>query len=98
MSLFDKKAPLKNELFEVLLKQKNIEITHIVSSSNLTSKEYDQNEDEFVLILEGEATLEINEEKKLLKKGEYIFLPAHTKHKILSVKQNTHWLAIYIKN
>lgn len=98
MSVFDKLPPLKDEIFEVLHKQKNIEITHIVSSSDLPQKEYDQKEDEFVLILEGEATLEVEREIKVLKKGDYLFLPAHTKHKILSVKNNTHWLAIYMKD
>lgn len=97
MNIFEKLPPLENEIFEILHKQKDIEITHIVSSSKIPNKEYDQEEDEFVLLLEGEARLSIEGKEKLLKKGDYIFLPAHTKHKILHVKNNTHWLAIYIK-
>jgi cupin 2 domain-containing protein len=97
VSIFDKLPPLEDEIFEVLHKQKGIKISHIISSSKLKSIEYDQEEDEFVLLLEGEALLEIEGKEKMIKKGEYLFLPAHTKHKVLEVKQNTHWLAIYIK-
>lgn len=97
MNLLEKLPPLKGELFETLAKQKNVKIVHIVSSDDLEEKEYFQDEDEFVLILEGEALLEVENEKKLLKKGEYFYIKSHTKHKILSVKNNTHWLAIYIK-
>jgi cupin 2 domain-containing protein len=98
MSVFEKKPPKNGEIFEVLHKQKNIEITHIVSSSKLPDIEYDQDKDEFVIVLEGEVVLDIEGEKICLKKGEYTFIKAHAKHRVLSSKENTHWLAIYIKN
>ncbi|MDR1461333.1 MAG: cupin domain-containing protein, partial [Campylobacteraceae bacterium] len=91
MSIFDKKSPNSDEIFEILHKQKNIEITHIVSSSKLSDILYDQDEDEFVIVLEGEAVLNIEEQRVCLKKGEYIFIKAHEKHRVLNCKDNTHW-------
>jgi cupin 2 domain-containing protein len=98
MSIFDKLPPKDGEIFEILYKQKDIEITHILSSSNLDDHLYNQNKDEFVILLEGGALLEMDGKEVDLKKGEYIFIKAHTKHKILRCENGSHWLAIYIKN
>ena len=98
MSIFDKITPNDGEIFEVLHKQKDMEIVHILSSSNLAANLYDQDKDEFVIVLEGGALLEIEGKEIELKKGEYIFIKARVKHKILRCDSGTHWLAIYIDN
>lgn len=96
MNLYDKKPPKFDEIHEILHKQKGVEIAHIVSSSKLKDTLYIQDKDEFVLLLSGKATLKLNGKKKRLKSGEYLFIPALTKHKITKTKKNTHWLAVYI--
>jgi len=98
MNIFDIPPPKEGEIFDILYKQKEIEITHIVSSSKLPDKLYDQDRDEFVLLLEGEAALEIEGDRKRLKKGDYLFIKARTKHRILQCADGTRWLAVYMKN
>ncbi|MDR1007928.1 MAG: cupin domain-containing protein [Campylobacteraceae bacterium] len=98
MSIFEKASPKSGEIFEILHKQKNIEITHIISSSKLQDIEYNQDKDEFVIVLEGETVLEVEGEEVCLKRGEYLFIKAFTKHRILKCKNGTHWFAVYMKN
>ncbi|MDR0407717.1 MAG: cupin domain-containing protein [Campylobacteraceae bacterium] len=98
MGIFDKRPPDRDEIFEILHEQKDIKITHIISSSKLSDNWYDQSEDEFVVVLEGEAVLEIEQREIRLKKGEHIFIKAHTKHRVLSCSDNTHWLSVHINN
>ncbi|MDR3177715.1 MAG: cupin domain-containing protein [Campylobacteraceae bacterium] len=98
MSVFDKKSPNSGEIFEILHKQKGVEITHIVSSSKLPDTLYNQDKDEFVVVLEGEAVLEIGGREVCLKRGGHLFIKAFTKHRVLKCKDGTHWLAVYMKN
>ncbi|MFK5975211.1 MAG: cupin domain-containing protein [Sulfurovum sp.] len=90
------KIPKKNEEFKLLLEHKNIKIMRIVSSDKLQSQEYKQDEDEWVLILEGKATLIVDSKKIKLSKGDTLFIPAKSRHKIKKVKKGTVWLAVHI--
>ncbi len=96
MNIYDYIIPKKGEDFTTLLEYKNIKILRIVSSQNLEIKEYIQKEDEWVLLLEGAALLEIKGEQKELKKGEALFIPANTPHKVLQTQKGTLWLAVHI--
>ena len=95
MNIFNFEIPTSGELFNTLFKSKNIEITQIVSSDKLEPKEYNQDKDEFVVLLEGEATLEIEGRVQNLQKGDYLHIPAYTKHKVLNTSKGALWLAIY---
>ncbi|HEV8694337.1 MAG TPA: hypothetical protein VGQ93_09170, partial [Lysobacter sp.] len=55
----DTGAPAEGERFETLLSHKNLAIERIVSSAAMTPTEYVQTQDEWVAILQGEATLEV---------------------------------------
>jgi len=90
------KIPKKNEEFKLLLEHKNIKIMRIVSSHKLQPQEYIQDEDEWVLILKGRATLIVESKKIKLSKGDTLFIPAKSRHKIKKVKKGTVWLAIHI--
>ncbi len=97
MNIFDYTIPKEGEVFKNLFENKDIKITQIVSSSNLDTKEYNQEYDEFVILLRGKATLEINKNIIDLKDGDYLHIPAHTKHKVLKTSNGALWLAIYFK-
>ncbi|SHO80723.1 Uncharacterized conserved protein [hydrothermal vent metagenome] len=90
------KPPLNGEDFTTLLNHKNIKIVRIISSDKLDIVEYIQEEDEWVLIIEGEATIIMNNQKYNLIKGDTLFIPSKTKHIIENVKSATIWLAIHI--
>ncbi|MGC9352025.1 MAG: cupin domain-containing protein, partial [Sulfurovum sp.] len=66
-------------------------------SDRLEPKQYCQEMDEWVILLEGEATLRIESERRTLHQGEFIHIPAHTPHEVLTTQKGTLWLALYIK-
>lgn len=97
------KIPKKfsRELFNTILLKKNIKIERIVSKKHITPKGkwYNQNKNEWVLILEGNAELTFmknNKIKKLkMKKGDYMNIPAHLKHRVNKTSKKTIWLAVF---
>ncbi|MEA2028074.1 MAG: cupin domain-containing protein [Campylobacterota bacterium] len=96
MNLFDKVVPLEGEAFNTLLKHKNIKIVRIVSSKDLQPTTYTQEEDEWVLLIQGQATLTIDNKKEVLSQGESLFIPALTPHSVEKVEEGTIWLAVHI--
>ncbi len=96
MNIYDHTTPNTGEDFTTLLEHKNIKINRIVSSSDVEPVEYVQDEDEWVVVIEGKATLLLDNEKKVLKKGDTFFIPAKTPHKVLKTKDGTVWLAVHI--
>jgi len=97
-NLFEiEKLPKNNsEIFETLLKHKNIEIKKIISNTLKTPQTFSQKEDEFVILLKGCAKIEINGEVKKLKSGDCLFIPANTPHTLIKTKKTAIWLAIHI--
>ncbi len=96
INLFDNIIPNKGETFDLLLSHKNIKIVRIVSSEQLDDKIYAQEEDEWVVIIEGTALLEIEGKQKPLSKGDSLFIPAQTPHRVLETSKGTIWLAVHI--
>ena len=96
MNIYDYSTPKSGEIFSTLLKHKNIKINRIVSSNELAETEYIQEEDEWLVLLEGEATLLLDDEKKTLTKGDTLFIPSKTLHRVLSTKSGTVWLTVHI--
>jgi cupin 2 domain-containing protein len=96
VNIYDYITPQSGEIFTTLLEHKNIKINRIVSSANLEPIEYMQEEDEWLLLLEGKATLLIGDEEKKLTKGETLFIPAKTPHTILNTSSDTVWLTVHI--
>ena len=93
-------AALKTEAFDELLRGKNIRIERIVSQGH-TSPEtgwYDQEDNEWVLVLEGAGTVLFDDGREVtLRKGDYLHIPAHAKHKVSWTAQDkqTIWLAVH---
>ncbi len=96
MNLFDYTVPVTGETFTPLLTHKNITINRIVSADTLKVKTYIQEEDEWVILIEGEAILQIEEKERKLSKGDSLLIPAKTPHKVLHTQQGTLWLTVHI--
>jgi len=96
MNLFDYSIPEKNENFDLLLEHDKLSIVRIVSSDNFESTEYVQDADEWVLVIEGEATIRLEKEEKVVQKGESLLIPAKTAHQVTKMKKGTVWLVIHI--
>jgi cupin 2 domain-containing protein len=90
----------KDEIFDIILNNKNIKIERIISSGQRTNDNewLVQDKSEWVLLLQGEATIIIYENKTIkLSKGDYLYIPENTKHKVDYTSKNPHciWLAIH---
>ena len=96
MNIYDYITPKIGETFTTLLEHKNIKINRIVSSADVEPVEYIQEEDEWLVLLEGEATLRIQNEEKTLTKGEVLLIPAKTPHVVLKTNSGTVWLTVHI--
>lgn len=99
-NLFEKiPATIDKELIETIAGSENVRIERIVSHGH-TSPEgfwYDQDEDEFVLLLEGEAELEFEDECVRLKRGDYLTIAAHRKHRVkwTTSEHPSIWLTVH---
>ena len=96
MNIFDYITPSKNETFTTLLEHKNIKINRIVSAEHIEQIEYKQEEDEWLVLMEGEATLSLNGKEHTLYKGDTLFIPAKTPHTVLETQKGTVWLTVHI--
>ena len=87
------------EIFDTLLQNQNIKIERIISYGQTSPDSfwYDQEENEFVLLLEGEAKIEFKDKTIALKRGDYLLIPKYTKHRVSYTLPNkpTIWLAIF---
>ncbi len=103
MNLFEnipKNAP--EELITELLSANGVRIERIVSfgQSSPDGFWYDQEEDEWVLLLEGSATLEFEAGDPVdLKPGDHLNIPAGQHHRVEKTDQNgrTVWLTVFYK-
>jgi len=95
---------LSQEVFEKLVELPGLTIERIVSKgqSSPESGWYDQANGEWVLVLQGEGQLEFEQPIDgqhiiTLTSGDYIDIPAHTRHRVLatSSEPETIWLAIH---
>ncbi|MEQ1581007.1 MAG: cupin domain-containing protein [Steroidobacteraceae bacterium] len=92
----DATLPSGGERFEKLLEHKNLLIERIVSPASMTRAEYLQPQDEWVLLLKGEATMTVGGEFVELKAGDYVFLPARVPHTVERVTEGAVWLAVHL--
>ncbi|MFU8787921.1 MAG: cupin domain-containing protein [Methylobacter sp.] len=93
-------AQLPEELFESLLKRDNFHIERIVSHGHTTptGQWYDQNGDEWVLLLQGQALIAYPELQSIrLMPGDYLLIPAHQRHRVEWTQPDvdTIWLAVH---
>ena len=96
MNIFDYISPKSGETFTTLLEHKNIKINRIVSASDIEPVEYMQEEDEWLVLLEGEATLLLDNKEKILTNGDTLFIPAKVPHTVLKTTDGTTWLTVHI--
>ncbi|RXJ93647.1 cupin [Malaciobacter molluscorum] len=97
--LDDIKIDKNVEQFISLINTKNVKIEKIVSNGQKSKKNfwYDQEENEFVIVLSGDAIIEFEDKQVKLKKGDYLNIDSHRKHRVKYTNENepTVWLAIF---
>ncbi len=93
-------ADLPEEKFDELIKAEHIKIERIVSRGHATPGDdwYDQQKNEWVIVLKGEAVLAFEDQPSVtLRAGDYLDIPAHKKHRVerTAAAIDTVWLAVH---
>lgn len=92
---------LPQELIETLHQNNNVRIERIIShgQSSPSGFWYDQEDDEWVIILRGSAKLQFEDRTIDMKPGDYVHIPAHQKHRVhwTTPDEPTVWLALFFK-
>jgi cupin 2 domain-containing protein len=88
----------KKEVFIPLLERAGFRLEQIVSNGQASEPGfwYDQEKDEWVLLVRGEAVLEFEQERATMKAGDYLLIPARKKHRVASCSQDAIWLALHL--
>lgn len=91
---------IEAEIFETLVQNGTVKIERILSKGHTSPESgwYDQNRNEWIIILKGEAVLLFADESTVkLKTGDFINIPAHKKHKVkwTDPEIETIWLAVH---
>lgn len=95
---------IPHEVFEEVLSSEPVRIERIISSGHSSNNRssggdwYDQDEGEWVLVVQGEGVLEFEGgEEVRLATGDYVNIPAHKKHRVTwtDPDKETIWLAVF---
>jgi cupin 2 domain-containing protein len=94
---------IPEEIFETIIEAKSFRLERIISDGQLTVEDewYDEDENEWFILLKGSAGLLLEGEKEplVLKPGDYLNLAAHRRHKVVwtDADEKTIWLALHYK-
>src|SRR3989442_1509385 len=92
-------AALPDELVEVLLTAATVRIERIVSHGHASPSGfwYDQDQHEWVIVLQGAARLRFDDGIVEMKPGDFVNIPAHQRHRVewTTPDEPTIWLAVH---
>ena len=100
-NIFDLPEPLPDEeFFNDLITAKAVKIERIVSNGQTTpaGQWYDQDLDEWVVLIQGEAELGYESGDKLrLIAGDHVLIPAHVRHRVVFTSEIPPciWIAVF---
>lgn len=95
-------ASASQEQFQTLLQRPGCRVERIVSLGQASPPGfwYDQDWDEWILLLAGQASLQFEgeAEPRVLASGDYLLIPAGARHRVVhtAAEEPTVWLAIHI--
>ncbi|MCX6278928.1 MAG: cupin domain-containing protein [Bacteroidetes bacterium] len=90
----------EEEIFEEIIRTPGLLIERIISTGQSTPEGhwYDQEQDEWVILITGEAKLKFeNGDSVTLKSGDHLLIPAHFRHRVESTSNDPPciWLAVH---
>lgn len=95
----DLPCDLPQELIEVLVENRNVRIERIVSTGHASPDGfwYDQEQHEWVVLLQGAARLRFEDGTVEMKPGDHLNILAHRKHRVewTTPEEPTVWLAVF---
>lgn len=92
----------EREVFETLVSHEQVRIERIISHGHSSPEQgwYDQDENEWVIVLAGYGTLLMESGEEIrLSAGDYTLIEAHQRHKVIhtAADEPTIWLAVFFK-
>ena len=93
-------AAAGEEKFLTLFESDSVKIERIASHAHSSPPGfwYDQAEQEWVILMRGQATLEFADGELVeLKEGDSLAIPPHAKHRVKQTAPETVWLAVHMK-
>ena len=87
-------APALGEATTELARGAGFSIEQILSGELPAPHVYEQDHDEWVVVLEGSARLEVDGVPHELGAGDWWLLPAGTPHRLVRTEPGTSWLAV----
>ena len=93
-------ADLDKEVFEQLVASPNVRIERIVSIGHTSPEKgwYDQAQNEWVIVLQGEAVIAFEGDEEIkMQPGSYLNIPAHKKHRVTWTAKETEtiWVGVF---
>jgi cupin 2 domain-containing protein len=88
-------APPEGEHHSPLVNLGGTVIEQIVSSQHTPPQDYLQAHDEWVVLLAGAATIDVDGESFELRERDWLVLPARVPHRLVRTEQGTVWLAVH---
>ena len=89
-------APASGEEMHELLSQRNLVVEQILSAASSDPAAYLQEQDEWVVVLAGGASMTVGGEPVELGPGDWVLLPAGVQHTVERTEQGTSWLAVHL--
>ncbi|HVU86447.1 MAG TPA: cupin domain-containing protein [Pirellulales bacterium] len=90
---------LPGEFIEILVQASHVRIERIVSQGHNSPRGfwYDQDTDEWVMLVEGAARLRFDDGVVEMRNGDYLHIPAHKRHRVewTDPHRPTVWVAVH---
>ncbi len=90
-------APSVGELSVEIARVGDAVVEQILSGALPGPLVYDQDHDEWVVVLHGGAVLEVNGERFDLRTGDWVLIRAHEIHRLIETLPGTTWLALHAR-
>lgn len=91
----------RDEIFEILHQSAHVRIERILSRGHRTppGEFYDQERDEWVVLLQGQARIDFDDgSARQLESGDHLLIPKHVRHRVghTSTEPPCVWLAVHV--